>query len=98
MCKIRLLADSALHSADTELTIVSDDVGVHAMDCVTLSHATHLIASGLAEYVTDTPGPADEAPLPVVMAVPDEATVAEYEEQLEPAPFFRTAAVDWRSA
>jgi hypothetical protein len=76
--------------------VVGDDAGVHAMNAVVEDHPLDLIEKGLAEPVTDTPTPTDDAPLPKVMAVPDEASVAE--EPLEPAPFFRTAAVDWRSA
>jgi hypothetical protein len=63
MRKIRLLMDSAIHPAGTELSIVGDDVGVHAMDAVVLAHAIDLIEREEAEPVVD-PAPGFAVPSP----------------------------------
>jgi hypothetical protein len=75
--KIRLLADSALHHAGAELTVVDTDaVAAHAKDSVTLAHAITLVEKGQAELVVESPAPVspDEPPLGVD---PDDAQADE---------------------
>ena len=80
--RIRLLADSALHVANTELTVVDTDaVAAHGMESVSRAHAEHLVANALAEWVDP---PVDEASLPVVMPVTDESTDADEAAPVQP--------------